>query len=277
MLGLHREIGRVRAGKLLGRDVDVVVAVHVRRHGLPLDRRSVRARLASRFIGHLDEFRAANFAMGVAGARSRGLSRLRPRRPRGRPHPAEPRRRVRPALARRPDRPRRRAPPVPHRHRHHLAGAARRSRHRRRFLTERAGSRARPRRGAPESRSGSSSRSCTPRPRCSPEQFDLVYTGVGALNWLPDIAAGRRSSPRCCGRAGGSTSATQHPMLMTLSTTAIDDHELRVTLPYFEGHAAALVQRGDLHRRRPDRVARAVRVEPRSGRDRPGGDRRRPR
>ena len=39
------------------------------------------------------------------------------------------------------------------------------------------------------------------------ERFDLVYTGIGALCWLPESAGGRRSSPACCAPAGGCSSA----------------------------------------------------------------------
>ncbi len=40
------------------------------------------------------------------------------------------------------------------------------------------------------------------------ERFDLVYTGIGALCWLPSIDRwARRSSPRCCARAAGCSSA----------------------------------------------------------------------
>ena len=37
------------------------------------------------------------------------------------------------------------------------------------------------------------------------ERFDLVYTGIGALCWLPDIRAWAKWSPGCCGRVAGST------------------------------------------------------------------------
>ncbi len=67
-------------------------------------------------------------------------------------------------------------------------------------------------------------------------QFDLVYTGVGALNWLPDIAGWARVVAAVLRPGGRLYVRDQHPMLMTLYD-GIDDHELRVTLPYFEGHA----------------------------------------
>jgi SAM-dependent methyltransferase len=65
------------------------------------------------------------------------------------------------------------------------------------------------------------------------ESFDLVYTGTGALNWLPDIgrwaevvAAILRPGGRLFLREG-------HPMLMTIDDERADDL-LVVTLPYFE-------------------------------------------
>lgn len=39
-------------------------------------------------------------------------------------------------------------------------------------------------------------------------RFDLVYTGIGAICWLPSI---RRRSPTCCARAVGCSSATATP------------------------------------------------------------------
>ena len=37
--------------------------------------------------------------------------------------------------------------------------------------------------------------------------YDLVFTGVGALGWLPDIDRWGRSWPRCCGPAAGCSCA----------------------------------------------------------------------
>ena len=68
------------------------------------------------------------------------------------------------------------------------------------------------------------------------EQFDLVYTGVGALNWLPDIAGWARVVAAVLRPGGRLYIRDGHPMLNTLHD-GIDDDVLRVTLPYFEGHA----------------------------------------
>ena len=75
-----------------------------------------------------------------------------------------------------------------------------------------------------------------PCPTCSAQQFDLVYTGVGALNWLPDIAGWARVVAAVLRPGGRLYVRDAHPMLMTLHD-GIDDDVLRVTLPYFEGHA----------------------------------------
>jgi len=64
------------------------------------------------------------------------------------------------------------------------------------------------------------------------ETFDLVYTGIGALNWLPDIARWAKVVAACL-RPGGSLYLYEgHPMLYTLEQRT--DDQLRVTLPYFE-------------------------------------------
>jgi 2-polyprenyl-3-methyl-5-hydroxy-6-metoxy-1,4-benzoquinol methylase len=65
------------------------------------------------------------------------------------------------------------------------------------------------------------------------EQYDLVYTGIGALNWLPSIdrwaevvAALLRPGGRLFVRDG-------HPMMYTLPVLEHYD-DLRIELPYFE-------------------------------------------
>lgn len=64
--------------------------------------------------------------------------------------------------------------------------------------------------------------------------FDLVYTGVGALNWLPDIAGWARVVAGLLRPGGRLYVRDGHPMMYTLFD-GIDDDVLRVTLPYFEG------------------------------------------
>ena len=64
--------------------------------------------------------------------------------------------------------------------------------------------------------------------------YDLVYTGVGALNWLPDIGAWAAVVADVL-RPGGRLHLTEgHPMAMTLSDDATPDN-LLLDFPYFEG------------------------------------------
>jgi SAM-dependent methyltransferase len=65
------------------------------------------------------------------------------------------------------------------------------------------------------------------------ERFDLVYTGVGALGWLPDI---RRWAQTVAGllRPGGRLFIREaHPMMWSLDEER-DDDLLAVEYPYFE-------------------------------------------
>src|SRR6185295_5014084 len=65
------------------------------------------------------------------------------------------------------------------------------------------------------------------------ERFDLVYTGIGALCWLPDV---RRWARVVSGllRPGGRLFIREgHPMLWSLSDPR-DDELLVVEFPYFE-------------------------------------------
>jgi SAM-dependent methyltransferase len=73
-------------------------------------------------------------------------------------------------------------------------------------------------------------------PEVLSEQFDLVYTGVGALIWLPDIEGWAQVVAGLLRDGGRLYVREGHPMLNTLYD-GIDDDVLRVTLPYFGGHA----------------------------------------
>lgn len=69
-------------------------------------------------------------------------------------------------------------------------------------------------------------------PAVLPERFDIVYTGVGAINWLPDI---RRWAQVVSGFLvpGGAFSMREgHPVLWSLDWR--DDRRLVVRFPYFE-------------------------------------------
>ena len=106
--------------------------------------------------------------------------------------------------------------------------------------------------------------------------FDLVFTGIGALCWLPDIrrwaevvAALLRPGGRLFLREG-------HPMLWTVDEFRTDG-TLAVEYPYFE-RKEPLVLDGGGHVRRDRRGVPAQRhalVEPRPGRDHHGPDGRR--
>ncbi len=66
-----------------------------------------------------------------------------------------------------------------------------------------------------------------------PEPFDVVYTGIGALCWLPDIGEWARVVAACL-RPGGILYVYEgHPMLWTLESERRDG-ELTVSFPYFE-------------------------------------------
>jgi SAM-dependent methyltransferase len=72
----------------------------------------------------------------------------------------------------------------------------------------------------------------------APGSFDLVYTGIGALNWLPDI---RRWAGVVAGllRPGGRLFIREgHPMLWTLSDGR-PDGLLTIDHPYFETDGVA--------------------------------------
>jgi SAM-dependent methyltransferase len=64
------------------------------------------------------------------------------------------------------------------------------------------------------------------------ETFDVVYTGIGALNWLPDIKRWAKVVTACLRTGGLLYLYDGHPMLNTLELRT--DDQLRVTLPYFE-------------------------------------------
>lgn len=65
-------------------------------------------------------------------------------------------------------------------------------------------------------------------------EFDLVYTGVGALNWLPDIAGWARVVAGLLRPGGRLYVRDQHPMLAAVDDDR-EDQSLVVKFPYFEG------------------------------------------
>lgn len=72
-------------------------------------------------------------------------------------------------------------------------------------------------------------------PKVLDERFDVVYTGVGALNWLPDIAGWARVVAHFLAPGGTFHMREGHPVLWSLDWR--DDRELVVRYPYFETEA----------------------------------------
>jgi SAM-dependent methyltransferase len=70
-------------------------------------------------------------------------------------------------------------------------------------------------------------------PSAVPGSFDIVYTGVGAINWLPDIAGWARVAAHFVAPGGTFYIRDGHPMLYTMDWERQDD-ELVVAHPYFE-------------------------------------------
>ncbi len=69
-------------------------------------------------------------------------------------------------------------------------------------------------------------------PQVLAETFDVVYTGVGALNWLPDIARWGQVVAGFLAPGGLFYIREGHPMLFCLDWRR--DEELLVRYPYFE-------------------------------------------
>jgi SAM-dependent methyltransferase len=66
-----------------------------------------------------------------------------------------------------------------------------------------------------------------------PESFDLVYTGIGALCWLPSVSRWARVVAALLRPGGRLFIRDGHPMLFTLDAPR-DDGLLSVRYPYFE-------------------------------------------
>lgn len=66
------------------------------------------------------------------------------------------------------------------------------------------------------------------------EQFDVVYTGVGALNWLPDIAAWGGVVDTMLAPGGFVYLREAHPVLWSLAWDEDASDRLEIGFPYFE-------------------------------------------
>lgn len=64
------------------------------------------------------------------------------------------------------------------------------------------------------------------------ETFDIVYTGIGALCWLPDVAGWARVAAACVAPGGALYLYESHPVLWALGER--DDGVLALEQPYFE-------------------------------------------
>lgn len=62
--------------------------------------------------------------------------------------------------------------------------------------------------------------------------FDLVYSSIGVLCWLPDIAAWARVVASLLDPGGRLLLRDDHPMFMTIGEDVSDG--LRIEQPYFE-------------------------------------------
>jgi SAM-dependent methyltransferase len=69
-------------------------------------------------------------------------------------------------------------------------------------------------------------------PQVLDERFDIVYTGVGALNWLPDVAGWARVVAWFLAPGGMLYLREGHPVLWSLDWR--EDEMLVVRYPYFE-------------------------------------------
>lgn len=79
-----------------------------------------------------------------------------------------------------------------------------------------------------------------------PGSFDLVYTGVGALNWLPDIT-GWAGVVAGLLRPGGRLHLREgHPVLWAIDPLR-SDGLLAIEYPYFETEEAVILDEGEEH------------------------------
>jgi SAM-dependent methyltransferase len=70
-------------------------------------------------------------------------------------------------------------------------------------------------------------------PEVLDQQFDIVYTSVGVLGWLPDIASWGRVAARFV-RPGGFLYLTEiHPVAQAFENEGVEPGELRLAYPYW--------------------------------------------
>ena len=99
-------------------------------------------------------------------------------------------------------------------------------------------------------------------PDVLPETFEVVYTGGGALCWLPDIRGWGEVVARMLRPGGTFYMREAHPVLWSLEDER-DDPQLVIDRPYFEVvRANAMGCRGDLGQGGAARGHHPLRVEP---------------
>ena len=90
-----------------------------------------------------------------------------------------------------------------------------------------------PGRAAPGRRSTTTSPTSTTRSRCSAPAYDFVYTGIGVLCWLPDVARWARVITGLLKPGGRFFIREGHPVLWATDLDRLDG-SLVVDFPYFE-------------------------------------------
>ena len=81
------------------------------------------------------------------------------------------------------------------------------------------------------------------------ERFDLVYTGIGALCWLPDVGRWAATVAGLLRRGGRLFLREGHPMLWTLRDPR-PDGLLVIEYPYFETGGRCVPRAQDVRRTR---------------------------
>ncbi len=112
-------------------------------------------------------------------------------------------------------------------------------------------------------------------PEVLPEAFDVVYTGGGALCWLPDTRGWAQVVGRMLRPGGTFYIHEAHPVLWSLEDER-EDSQLVIGRPYFEMAEPMQWDAAPIWDKPSHEVTTALRVEPWPGRDRGRPDRGRP-
>ena len=71
-------------------------------------------------------------------------------------------------------------------------------------------------------------------------QFDIVYTGIGAICWLPDIKKWAKVVNKCLKPGGTFYIRDAHPVLLSMEWNKSEGNEYVLTHPYFEAGGALM-------------------------------------